>query len=54
MKNHRLLTNFTALMQQRTQKRSVITMNATHQGALRGLVIQVVLFLCALSVANDL
>jgi hypothetical protein len=35
-------------------KRSVFTMKATYQWALHGLMVQVALFLCALSVANDL
>jgi hypothetical protein len=37
-----------------TQKKSVSTMKATYQWVLHGLVIQFVLFHCALSVANDL
>jgi hypothetical protein len=40
----KLLKNFTALVQQRTQKLSVCTMKATYQWALHGLVIQAVLF----------
>jgi hypothetical protein len=54
MKNQKLVTNFTALMQKGTQKKSVTRKKAAQQGALRGLMIQVVLLLCALSVANIL
>jgi flagella basal body P-ring formation protein FlgA len=52
MKNHKPLTNFTALVQQWTQKRSIFTTKAIYQWALHGLVIQVVLFHCASSVAK--
>jgi hypothetical protein len=51
-KNHKPLTDFTALVQQRTQKRPVLIMKRTYQWALHGLVIQVVLSHCAPSVAN--
>jgi hypothetical protein len=54
MKNHMLLSNFTALVQQRTPEKSVFTIKATYQGALHGLVIQVVLFHYASTVANNL
>jgi hypothetical protein len=48
------LTNFTALVQQQTQKKSIFTMKATYQWALHELVIEVVLFVCASYVANNL
>jgi hypothetical protein len=43
MKAHKLLSNFTALLQQQTQETSVFTVKATYQWDLHGLVIQVVL-----------
>jgi hypothetical protein len=51
-KNLKLLTSFTALVQQQTQQSFVLTMKATYRWVLHGLVSQVVLFHCASSVAN--
>jgi hypothetical protein len=53
-KNDKLLTNFTVLVQQGIHERSAFTMKATYQWILHGLLIKVVLFLCTLSVENDL
>jgi hypothetical protein len=53
MNNHKVLTFATStLVQQRTQERSVCILKAAYQWALHGLMIQVVLFHCASSVAN--
>jgi hypothetical protein len=52
MKDRRLLTNFSALVQQRAQKRPVFTMKVTSQWALHGLIIQVVLIHYGSSLAN--
>jgi hypothetical protein len=54
MKNHKLLKNVTALVQQRTRKRSIFTVKATYQLTLHGLVIEVAQLHCASCVANNL
>jgi hypothetical protein len=51
MKNHSLLTDFTALVQQRTEKRSIFTKKATYQWAVHASVIKVILYHSASSVA---
>jgi hypothetical protein len=53
-KNHKPVTNFTALMKRQTHKKFVFMLKATYQWAFNGLVIKYVLFHCASSLAIDL